>query len=148
MGPVNTWSTEEKLRLLASIDYCHLKGLHFPRSLPRMLAHQGVDRNWSGISAFMYRLGDKGSGPSAFISLQKQGSGAVTLSDADRARVATLFHEAAASAVTLNRNLTASSSDTALDSNSYDNASEGSFSCIESAKVCVFDDMSPDMNGP
>jgi hypothetical protein len=146
MAPPNLWSTEEKLRLLASIDYCCQHDLTFHHSLPKMLAHQGVERNWRAINSIIYRLGEKGAGTSLSV-WRKQGSRVATLSDADRARIATLLPDAARSAAVLNLNLTASSSHVALNSNSHDNASEGSVLRDKSSEVCLFGDMSPGMNG-
>jgi hypothetical protein len=146
MAPTNAWSTEEKLRLLASIDYCSQHNLALHHSLPKMLAHQGVERNWRAINSMIYRLGEKGAGTSLSV-WRKQGSGVAALSDADRARVATLIHDAATSAAVLSLNLTVSSSHTALDSDSHNNASEGSIPHDKSSEVCLFGDTSPGMNG-
>jgi hypothetical protein len=144
MPPGGKWSNEEKLRLLACIDHCQQNDLEFNEFIPKMLAHQGVERTWRAICHTLKSLANNVSG--SLASFKEHGSRFAVISKADRAQVSALLPEAATSAAILNRNAAASSSRTVSDPDSNYAASERSVTRDESAKVCVFGDMGRSMS--
>jgi hypothetical protein len=122
MAPRSRWTTEEKLRLLACVDYCRQHELDFEHNLPAMLAHQGFNRAWNAITHALTALA--GGKRKALSSFKAQGSTFALLSAQNGTALSTYARAAAASALTSDSSLPAPSSSTVAEADEVDGGLE------------------------
>jgi hypothetical protein len=119
-GPL--WTIEEKLRLLACVDYCRQYDLDFENTLPGMLARQGFTHTWRRITSCL-RILARGKGKT-LTSFRAQGSAFAPLSAQHRTELSTYASAATASVSKSGSNPPAPSSSTVADTDKAERDSE------------------------